>query len=382
MTNLISSTCPLVAKCGGCPWRHLPLDVYRQQKEKKIKNILQNIRTSPLPFEQTTFIGDQTRRRATFAFEIKKGKIILGFNAHHSKEILDCENCLLLTPKIRNNLPKLKTLLSELCNEPFIQKRGKKKQTTKLTQGDLSVTLADNGLDVVIELPELPELNHRMIIAEYLSATPDIIRVSWRRKADEKPEIILEKAAPQINIANINVYIPAGTFLQPSKEGEQALIEQVLKYLEEDRGKIADLFCGVGTFSYPLSQLKGNTITSIDSSKDLLEGFQHSINRNMLSNIEIKAKNLFKYPLDEQELKEFDIVVFDPPRAGAKAQVEKLANMDSVGPRKIIAVSCNPETFVRDANILLKANYKLERLKIIDQFIYSDHSELVALFTK
>lgn len=382
MTNSISSTCPLVTKCGGCPWRHLPIETYRQQKEEKIKNILKNIQTSFLPIEQTTFIGDQTRRRATFAFEIKKGKIILGFNTHHSNEILDCEGCLLLTPKIRDNLPKFKTLLSELCNEPFIQKRQKKQQTTKLTHGDLSVTLADNGLDIVIELAELPELNHRMIIAEHLSNIPDIIRVSWRRKADERPEIILEKATPQINIANINVYIPAGTFLQPSKEGEQALIEQVLDYLGEDRGKIADLFCGVGTFSYPLSQLKGNTITAIDSSKDLLEGFQHSINRNMLSNIEIKAKNLFKYPLDEQELKEFDIVVFDPPRAGAKAQVEKLANMDSVGPRKIIAVSCNPETFVRDANILLKANYKLERLKIIDQFIYSDHSELVALFTK
>ena len=102
----------------------------------------------------------------------------------------------------------------------------------------------------------------------------------------------------------------------------------------------------------------------------------------MISNITIKAKNLFKYPLDEQELKDFDIVVFDPPRAGAKAQVEKLANMGLSGPHKIIAVSCNPETFVRDANILLNGGWYLQNLRMVDQFIYSDHSEIVALFTK
>lgn len=382
MTSLNKKSCGVENLCGGCPLRHLSKAEYQRTKAEKINAILKGIKLENLPLSQPIFIGDETRRRATFAFNFAKGKMVLGFNAYHSNELVDCGNCLLLRPEIRNSLPALKNLLSDLCAEPFVSKQGKKTSSIRLTKGDLSITLADNGLDVVIELPQMPELNHRMIISEHLFSLPDVIRVSWRRRVNDKPEVIVEKLAPQIKIGSVAVYIPAGTFLQPSQQGEQALISQVLEYLGEDRGKIADLFCGVGTFSYPLSELKGNSITSIDSSADLLEGFQRSVNRNMISNITIKAKNLFKYPLDEQELKDFDIVVFDPPRAGAKAQVEKLANMGEMGPHKIIAVSCNPETFVRDANILLSGGWHLQNLRMVDQFIYSDHSEIVALFTK
>ena len=382
MTSSNNKSCGVESLCGGCPLRHLSEEEYQRTKTEKINSILKGIKLESLPLAQPIFIGDGERRRATFAFDFSKGKMVLGFNAYHSKEVIDSSNCLLLRPEIRQALPKLKNLLADLCAEPFVSKQGKKTSSSRLTKGDLSITLADNGLDVVIELPQMPELNHRMIISEHLSSLSDVIRVSWRRRVDDKPEVIVEKLAPQIKIGSVAVYIPAGTFLQPSRQGEQALIFQVLEYLGEDRGKIADLFCGVGTFSYPLSELKGNSITAIDSSADLLEGFQRSVNRNMISNITIKAKNLFKYPLDEQELKDFDIVVFDPPRAGAKAQVEKLANMSLSGPHKILAVSCNPETFVRDANILLNGGWHLQNLQMIDQFIYSDHSEIVALFTK
>lgn len=382
MTSSNKASCGVENLCGGCPLRHLSKAEYQRTKAEKINATLKGIKLENLPLSQPLFIGDGTRRRATFAFNFSKGQMVLGFNAYHSNELVDCGNCLLLRPEIRQALPKLKNLLADLCAEPFISKQGKKTVSTRLTKGDLAITLADNGLDVVIELPQMPELNHRMIISEHLSSLPEVIRVSWRRRVDDKPEVIVEKLAPQIKIGSVAVYIPAGTFLQPSQQGEQALISQVLEYLGEDRGKIADLFCGVGTFSYSLSELKGNSITAIDSSADLLEGFQRSVNRNMISNITIKTKNLFKYPLDEQELKDFDIVVFDPPRAGAKAQVEKLANMGKMGPHKIIAVSCNPETFVRDANILLSGGWHLQNLRMVDQFIYSDHSEIVALFTK
>lgn len=101
----------------------------------------------------------------------------------------------------------------------------------------------------------------------------------------------------------------------------------------------------------------------------------------MIPNIEIQAKNLFKYPLDKLELKGFSAVVFDPPRAGAAAQVKKIAEMTDK-PEKIIAVSCNPNTFVNDANTLISAGYKIDEITLVDQFIYSNHSELVALFTK
>lgn len=164
-----------------------------------------------------------------------------------------------------------------------------------------------------------------MAVFELAQGFDGIIRISHRRRPDAEAEPVVEKNAPYVKIADTFVYIPAGTFLQPSREGEQALVTLVLKYLGETSGRIADLFCGVGTFSYPLARNPANRVLAVDSSERLLEGFRRTVNKNMIPNIEIAAKNLFKYPLDDAELKGFNAVVFDPPRAGAAAQTARLA---------------------------------------------------------
>ena len=103
----------------------------------------------------------------------------------------------------------------------------------------------------------------------------------------------------------------------------------------------------------------------------------------MIPNIEILNRNLFKYPLAGKELYGFSAIVFDPPRAGAKEQVTAISVLPSEEkPQKIIAISCNPHSFVRDANILISGGYELVSVTMVDQFIYSRHSELVALFEK
>ena len=221
-----------------------------------------------------------------------------------------------------------------------------------------------------------------MIIFEWVQSEDKVIRISHRRKNFAPSEPLIEKTKPQIQISGYNIYIPAGTFLQASDAGEKALINLVLKYLGDTRGKIADLFCGVGTFTYPLAALKDNKIISVDSSHDLLDGFRKSVNANMLSNVEIIERNLFKYPLEGNELCGFSAIIFDPPRAGAIAQVQAIANLNSKDlPAKIIAVSCNPHSFIKDAEILLSVGYEISEITLVDQFAYSNHSELVALFT-
>ena len=144
-----------------------------------------------------------------------------------------------------------------------------------------------------------------------------------------------------------------------------------------------DLFCGIGTFSYPLSLNIKNKITAVDSSKEALGAFNDTVKSAVIPNISVVCKNLFKYPLSGDELKGYDIVVFDPPRAGAGAQMKEIAKLEeNTRPQKIVAVSCNPETFVTDANILLDCGYNIKEITIVDQFIYSPHAEVVALFEK
>lgn len=370
-------SCPLIGICGGCPQRHKDLLQYQQDKIAGVERML-SVLPQPLPWETPVFIPDGTRRRAAMAFHFRRGRLTLGFNQFKSKDIVDVTSCLLLTPKLNALLPWLRQLLSDICSEPCQLRKGKKILTQTVNSGDVWLCEADNGIDVVLEYDAALELNHRMIIFESASALPDVVRISHRRTNTDVPEPIIEKAKPYIKIGNVDVFIPAGTFLQPSKAGENALVKLVLNYLSGVSGKIFDLFCGVGTFSYPLAANLDNQVIAVDSSAELLGGFQETVNRNQIPNIKIIARNLFKYPLDVAELQGAAAVVFDPPRAGAAAQVKMLAQAK---PPRIVAVSCNPGTFANDAKVLLDAGYALEKMTLVDQFTYSDHSELVALFT-
>lgn len=372
--------CVLYPKCGGCCLRELGEDEYKQHKEKSFKYALRGIKQEKIQFDAPIFIADGTRRRAEMAFSYIKKKLQLGFNVSRSHEIIDCEKCPLLTPKLNNALSFIRQLLECLCAEPYHIKRGKTQQTKTMTEGSVFLCEADNGIDVLLEAPFLPELGHRMIISELASKFSEIIRISWKKEGFE-PETVFEKTQPIIENSGISVYIPVGTFLQASKEGEKALIRKVLEYTKGYEGKIADLFCGVGTFSYPLAQNKKNKILAVDSSVALLKGFQQSINRNQITNITIETRNLFKYPLTKEELKSVNVVIFDPPRAGGAKQVKEIVCAE-VKPLIIVAVSCNPHTFVNDANALIEGGYTLKEITMVDQFVYSNHTELVALFER
>lgn len=374
--------CPYQEQCGGCQWRHLSKEEYQSAKEKQVLQILSGLSSSDYHWNKPFFLSDGERRRASLAFRYKKGKLEFGFNQKQSNELVDIQSCLLLTEKLNANLLKIRTLLQELCQiKTPLYKKNKVIGYQTLQMGDVWLTEADNGIDVVLEFDMEVNLEYRMVISEYGQQFSDIIRISHRRKPDALTETILEKIKPAINISGYSVYIPAGTFLQAAKVSETIMVNLVKKYIGTSQGKIADLFCGVGTFSYPLASNKNNQITAIDSSESLLEGFLQSVNRNMIPNIKIQAKNLFKYPLDEKEISEYDVIVFDPPRAGAEAQVKKISAATKQ-PAKVIGISCNPHSFVRDANILISGGYKLQEITLIDQFCYSNHSELVALFTK
>lgn len=375
--------CTNFERCGGCPLRKLSLGEYQQQKFAAVQNILRNIAQPQIKYAEPVFIPDGTRRRASFAFSRIKGKLVFGFNAGKSSEIADIASCALLTPRLNAVLPELRLLLEEICALAYNYKKGKKTIRQNITSGDVWVCDAENGVDVVLEYDAPLELEHRMVIFELAQKFTNIVRISHRRSNTALTEPLVEKSRPFIKIGGYSIYIPPGTFLQPSQEGEQALLRHTLNYLGGTSGEIADLFCGVGTFSYVLAQNPLNKITAVDSNSNLLSGFRTSVNKNMIPNIRIIERNLFKYPLDEKELRGYQAIVLDPPRAGAEAQVRMIAALPAVDkPQKIISVSCNPHSFVSDANHLLAGGYHLQEVAFVDQFIYSNHSELVALFVK
>lgn len=247
-------TCKYFNLCGGCSYQADNTE-YRSIKFNNVKKILSPIIPDNL-WKEPVFIADGTRRRATFTFTKTKKGIALGFNEKASANIVSIDRCLLLRKEINDCLVDLKKLLDDICNVVIFQKKAKKQIGKKITGGDLHLCISENGIDVVLISSLLPNLEIREIIADHLANNDMIIRFSWQTKESYHTEVILEKNKPYILINGFFVYIPAGTFLQPSFEGETFLRDMVSKYLSDTEGKIADLFCGVGTFSYQLCRKK------------------------------------------------------------------------------------------------------------------------------
>lgn len=374
-------SCSIAEICGGCRYRLQGEAAYREMKQQNFSKILSGLTANNYKLNPPIFIADSCRRRASMAFEFQKGRLVFGFNQEASHQIVNFENCPLLTPELNTVLPFVRSLLEALYQEPYTEKQGKKMISRSISRGDVFLCQADNGIDLVLEYDAPLQLNHRMIIFEMSQTNQQVIRISHRKNAMVQAETIIEKSRPLIRIGQYDILIPAGTFLQPSREGQEALGSLVMKYLTDVKGKIADLFCGVGTFSYLMAGLPGVQVFAVDSSATLLKGFQDSLNSNQITNVKIINKNLFKYPLDADELKNFSAIVFDPPRAGAKNVCNELAKATDK-PELVVAISCNPATFVNDANILHEGGYDLTEVTMVDQFVYSNHSELVACFTK
>jgi 23S rRNA (uracil1939-C5)-methyltransferase len=200
---------------------------------------------------------------------------------------------------------------------------------------------------------------------------PGVVRLT----VDGAP--LAQYGKPLIHIDGVAVSPPPRAFLQPSAEGEA----QLIAWVREGVGKakhVLDLFCGLGTFALPLA--KAASVHAVDSDDALLAALSEAARHAAgLKPVTTEARDLLRSPLPAALLKRYDAVVFDPPRAGAKAQTQALAQS---GVKRLIAVSCNAATFARDARMLCDAGYKIEWIRPLDQFLWSAHVELVALFTK
>ena len=173
------------------------------------------------------------------------------------------------------------------------------------------------------------------------------------------------------------VALPAGAFLQATPQAEAAMVAMAAE-AAAGAERIADLFCGVGTFTFALAQIA--PVLAADGAAPAVRALNAAVaTAPGLHGVTAEARDLTRRPVLAEEMKRIDTVVFDPPRAGAAEQSAEIARS---GVARAIAVSCNPATFVRDARTLVDAGFTLERVLPVDQFLWSPHVELVGVFSR
>ena len=352
----IAPVCQHFGLCGGCAVQHWRPERYREWKHALL--------TAALEQQGITAVLDplidahgEGRRRATFHARRTHGDVVeVGFSTLRARQLVAIDRCPILAPSLDGAL-KAAWTIGEVLGE------------TKKPL-DIQVTGTETGLDV--DVRGSGELN-----ATHGATLARAARQAGLARLTRHGELIAQHAAPTVTMGRAKVVLPPGGFLQATAAGEMALAELVLSHTAKARN-IADLFCGVGPFALRLAER--SRVAAFDQDAAAITALAQAVRSTSgLKPIEASARDLFRRPLVAQELKGFDAVVFDPPRQGAQAQAAEIAN--SKVPL-VVAVSCNPATFARDAKLLADGGYRLTQVTPVDQFRYSPHVEIVAKFER
>lgn len=360
----VEPPCPHFMTCGGCALQHWAPAPYAAWKAEQVRSHLRRFAVAPDVFDDPVVSPPHSRRRATLSVRRLRGGAVLGFHERQGNRIIDITECSVMEPALQAVLPGFRDAFRIRLGEGGM--------------ADLSLTLLDTGIDALMVLPEAPDLAAREAWAE-LADTLDLARLSIRRSGEghDRTEPLAARRPTLIRFGGIDVRPPAGSFLQATRSGETAIRDAVLT-AADGAGWRLDLFSGVGTLSLPL--VADGPVTAVDGDLQAIRALRAAADSAALGDrLTTETRDLFERPFEGDEFRGFDLVVFDPPRSGAKAQAEALAGS---AVRTVVAVSCNPATFARDARTLIDGGYRLDRLTPIDQFLWSPHIELVAVFRR
>jgi 23S rRNA (uracil1939-C5)-methyltransferase len=361
----IAPFCAHFGACGGCAVQTLRAEPYRAWKRDLVVQALRHAKIEGDPEALVAPLIDahgEGRRRATFHARIhrdalERTRVETGFMKARAHDIVEIDACPILAPSLAQ-APRVAAGLARALaalGKPL----------------DILVTATAGGLDVDVRgCGELAPAPLRAALAE--AERLDLARLSNHGRT------LIERRPPSLAMGRAVLTPPPGAFLQATQAGEEALAQLALEMAGPAR-RALDLFAGVGTFALRLAQVA--TVHAVESEGAALAALARASGDAgpALKPITVEARDLIRRPYVAADLAPYDVLVFDPPRAGAEAQAREIA---ASGVRRVVAVSCNPVTFARDARILIDGGYRLERVAPVDQFRHSAHVELVAAFAK
>lgn len=356
----VAPPCPHFGECGGCALQHWARDPYLDWKNQLVRQALSRARIETEI--SAAFAGQPGSRRRLALHARREGReIVIGFKGRRSWRLTAISACTIADPRLVAALPALRRLAAPFLEHPK-------------SAPILHVTLTETGLDVDVTGVERRggglSADARMRAAEAAGAA-DMARVTLAG------EMIYQARAALIRVGPATVALPAGAFLQAVAGAEAAMAALAVEAAQGARG-IADLYCGVGAFTFRLAAIA--PVLALDASAPAIGALRAALaSAPGLKTIDAQARDLDRRPLLAMEMNRIDVVVLDPPRAGAAIQCAELARSRV---ERIIHVSCNPATFARDARTLIDGGFALDRVRTVDQFLWSPHIELVGMFSR
>ena len=349
--------CRHFGTCGGCQLQHVDEETLVQFVHDRVANAAEGQGLVPGLIAPPAMSPPYTRRRASLKAQNGGGRAVMGFNEAGSHRLVDLKECHILHPALFAAAVQFRNYLSKIKRKFAI---------------GIELSLTDQGVDCRLS----------GFAPEGLAQTEDLLDLCRdaglaRLSLDHGygPEGFWEPEPVTMTFGGVPVSFPPGAFVQATAEGEAALVGAAREWLD-GCGAVADLFAGLGTFALPLA--KDHRVIAAEGDRAAHLALKTAAGRARLP-VEVQHRDLFRNPLRPEELNLLDGVVLDPPRAGARSQIEQLAASTV---KRIVYISCNPSSWSRDGAMLTEAGYELAELRPVGQFRWSTHVELASLFVK
>jgi 23S rRNA (uracil1939-C5)-methyltransferase len=346
-----TSPCPYFSSCGGCDFLDLSDESYQKLKQESLDLKYQTA--------DWIWVGAHSRRKINLQIGPKNE---IGFFARRSKQITEIENCFVAEKKISDLILTLKNFLKTQDRNLFT---------------NISVTLFDNGLDLIFTIKK--ELNFLQTQKLLGFAKDQNLNISYKIKNHVAPILITRKN--EIFYPNLTINLGSEIFIQATKTGLESIIKIIRNFLKQNPNikNIVDIYAGFGAYSFAIIDL-AKSVYAFEGDEKMV----NSINKNAAANgiankLKAEVCDLFASPVVKRELNNFDLAIINPPRNGASPQILEVSKSSL---KSLIYVSCSPESFDRDAKILIDSGFKIINLTALDQFYSTKHLELIAIFTK
>ncbi|MGB3738155.1 MAG: class I SAM-dependent RNA methyltransferase [Pontixanthobacter sp.] len=353
----VQPPCHHFDRCGGCQLQHCDDPTLAEFTQSRVLNAAEGQGVEAEQILPVHLSPPGSRRRATLHASSRSGKPRIGFREAGSHTIVDMQECHILHPELF------------ACVAPIRQMLARRKGRYA---ADIELSLVDQGVDCAF----------RNLPVEGLEETEAILEFAKHAKLARLmldqgygPEAIWEPEPVTVTLSGTPVAFPSNAFLQATRDGEDRLLRDATLWLH-DANRLADLFAGLGTFAFGLA--RQSSVVAVEASRDAYLASQLAA-RRYDKPVQAMHRDLFRNPLQLEELQEFDAVLLDPPRAGARDQINLLAQ--SSVPR-IAYISCNPSSWARDAKRLVDGGYRLRQVRAVGQFRWSIHTELTSLFER
>ena len=374
--------CPHRKKCGGCQLQNMPYD--RQLSFKQVKAI----KLLGCYHHVCEIIGMEKpyhyRNKVQAAFGERRGQIISGVYQSSTHNIVPVDSCLIEDIKADEIIVTIRKLLKSFKLRAFddvsmkgflrhvLIKRG-------FSSGEIMVVL----VTAIMDFPKQSQFLNALL-SRHPEITTIVQNVNNKRTSlvlGEQSRVLYGDGYIEENLCDFRFRISPKAFYQINPTQTEVLYKKAIEYAELGGNEtVLDAYCGTGTIGIFASK-NAKRVTGVELNPDAIRDAKTNAELNDVKNIDFVCADAGEFMVEAANGgAKYDVVIMDPPRAGASLQF--LRSLITLSPEKIVYISCNPETQARDLSFLTRKGYKVRRIQPVDMFPHTEHVETVVKLSK